>query len=367
MSIKYAHLLPAIFLCFITSGIFAHDIIFCGERIPVDNNFVGTKLMNVIKRQIPEVNMPQLRKRVITNFPRVEHYLRETGLPEDFKYLAIVESGFLNVTSPVGARGFWQLMPETARDMGLTVNEFIDERDNLDKATLAACKVLANYYTFIQKRYAISSWVLTAAAYNFGIGNIVKSINKQGKDYFSMNLNPETAVYVYKIIAVKELFEFPELYMKNFGYNVFTAAAKPPVTVDTDDDTVEFTSMQVQVTDDVEPSAQKPAVSKPVKYRIVEAKIKGDYKDLSDGRFVSIELQDNLQTKGRFNRKGTIIHGTAWIIDNKVFIDLGFDNHDVILYDSDASYDAKGYNQQGVQLSSLKNKHSILLKINEGA
>src|SRR5689334_2459927 len=145
----------------------AHEIIFCGERIPVQNNFVADKLMNVIRQQVPYVNLPQLRKRVEANFPIVEYYLRETGLPEDFKYLAIVESGFLNLTSKAGARGFWQLMPETATELGLVVSPTIDERDNIYKSTYAACKVLASYYLRIKKIYGVSSWVLTAAAYNF--------------------------------------------------------------------------------------------------------------------------------------------------------------------------------------------------------
>lgn len=200
----------------------AHDIIFCGERIPVHNDFVAQKLMNVIRYQIPNVNLPQLRKRVQANFPRVEYYLRATGLPEDLKYLAIVESGFENVTSSVGARGFWQLMPETAKELGLTVSSSLDERDNLDKSTYAACRHLAYYYLEIKKKFGIYSWVLAVAAYNFGIGNISKAIQRQGKDYFTMHLNQETALYVYKIIAVKELFEYPELYMKDFGYNVFS-------------------------------------------------------------------------------------------------------------------------------------------------
>lgn len=351
----------------------AHDIIFCGEQIPVDNNFVATRLMNVIRRQIPQVNLPQLRQRVLKNFPRVEYYLRQTGLPEDFKYLAIVESGFLNVSSSAGARGFWQLMPATARDMGLLVNDYADERDNIDKATLAACKVLADYYKFIQKRYKISSWILTSAAYNFGIGNLVKSIEKQGKDYFSMNLNPETAVYVYKIIAVKELFEYPELYMKNFGYNVFSnrlPALNPSLTDEAAaSDTAEFRSMEVKVSEkpNDESNAVKPenAVTENNKYKIVTAKIQGKYKNFEDGRFISIELQDNLEIRGRFNRKGTILQGTGWAIDDKIFIDIGFNSHDVILYDSDANFDSKGYCLQGIKNSSLKNNHLILLKIKE--
>ncbi|HEX8277422.1 MAG TPA: hypothetical protein VF540_01960, partial [Segetibacter sp.] len=207
------------------------------------------------------------------------------------------------------------------------------------------------------------------AAYNFGIGNIVKKIDNQGKDYFSMNLNPETAVYVYKIIAVKELFEYPELYMKNFGYNVFSPNLPPPVTVPLEESTSdagEFQTMEVKVSEE-EASGEKATapVNRPSKYRIVLAKIRGKYKSFSDGTFISIELQDNLQVKGRFNRKGTVIHGTGWLIDNKIFIDLGFNNHEVILYDADSNYDSKGYCQQGINEGSLKNNHDILLKVQD--
>ncbi len=342
----------------------AHDIFFCGEKIPVNENFVATRLMDVIRGQIPQVNMPQLRKRILTHFPRVEYYLQQTGLPEDLKYLAIVESGFLNVTSPVGARGFWQLMPNTAREWGLVVNENFDERDNLDKSTLAACKVLANYYLYIQKRYKVTSWVLTAAAYNFGIGNIVTSINKQGKDYFSMKLNAETAVYVYKIIAVKELFEYPELYMKGFGYNVFSTSAnavriKPAEVVKTD--TIVFNTMEVQVNKEEVKNVTVPDEN--YKYKMLSAQIKGKYKDFRDGKLISLELLDNLQTKGKFRPRGTIIQGMGWIIDEKIYIDLGFGDHEVIIYDSESNYNSKGYCQQGLKSSSLKNNHTILLKV----
>ena len=237
-------------LCLIDSTkAIAHDIIFCGEKIPVNNDFVSTTLMDVIRQQIPNVNLPVLRKRTEQNFPLVEYYLRATGLPEDLKYLAIVESGFLNQTSEAGARGFWQLMPGTARELGLVVSDNIDERDNINKSTYAACKVLASYYLQIRKRYNISSWVLTAAAYNTGIGNLLKKMNDQGNNYFSMNLNPQTALYVYKIIAVKELFEYPELYMKDFGYNVFSALKPPPINnlLNSNTNQTLFTSMTVNV------------------------------------------------------------------------------------------------------------------------
>src|SRR6218665_682560 len=217
-----------------------HEVVFCGERIPVDNNFVASKLMNVIRKQVPVVNLPKLRQQANAWFPTFERYLSRHGLPLDLKYIPVVESGFTNATSHAGAAGYWQLMPETARGLGLTVNDAIDERLDISKATEAACKLLKSYYS------SIGVWALTLAGYNFGIGNISKAMKKQGSNYFSRQLNPETAIYVYKIIAVKELFEYPELYIKDFGYNVFNSQAKPVVRNTTKgDDDDDFKSMKI--------------------------------------------------------------------------------------------------------------------------
>jgi membrane-bound lytic murein transglycosylase D len=321
----------------------AHDIVFCGERIPVHQDFVSEKLMNVIRKQIPYVNLPQLRKRAEAYFPIIEYYLRETGLPEDFKYLPIVESGFLNVTSTAGARGPWQLMEATAAQWGLSA----DERDNFKKATNAACKVLATYYLELKKRFGVSSWVLTAAAYNFGIGNMRSAISKQGKDYFSMKLNAETASYVYKIIAIKELFEYPELYMKDFGYNVFNVIKKnadKPAAVDS----TEFTSMVVNVNS----TEVKPEKSQ---FNYLPATIKGKYKRFNDGELVTIELGNDMIVKGSFNRKGNQLKGKGWIIGDRIFIDLGYGGHAVTLVDMSGS--------KGVSTSDLKNNKPVMLKV----
>ncbi len=351
----------------------AHDIIFCGERIPVNNNFVADKLMSVIRRQIPYVNLPDLRKRVEASFPVVEYYLRETGLPEDFKYLPIVESGFLNVSSPVGARGFWQLMDKTARQWGLTVSDVVDERDNLRISTYAACKVLASYYLQLRQKYGVSSWVLTAAAYNFGIGNITKAINKQGNDYFSMTLNLETALYVYKIIAVKELFEYPELYMKDFGYNVFQvikagADTKNPTS---SKDSEAFNSMTINVNakDGYHPEnvvIKEPAKSATIEkgaekmfdrsqFKYIAGNIKGKYKNFDDGNLVSIELLEDLEVTGSFSKKGNVLKGKGWIIGDRIFIDLGYSDHAVTLLDNTG--------KKGVLMGSLKKGEPILLKV----
>jgi membrane-bound lytic murein transglycosylase D len=341
----------------------AHDVMFCGEKIPVENNIVSSKLMNIIRRQIPQVNLPQLRRRARENFPMIESYLREIGLPEDLKYIAIVESGFINAISSAGARGIWQLMPSTAKEKGLLVTDMVDERDNLDKATRAACYLLGEYYSSLQKRYKISSWVLTAAAYNFGINNIYRFIDKQGKDYFSMQLNPETAVYVYKIIAVKELFEYPEFYLKDFGYNIFNPQILPPPKIvninNADTDTLAFMSLNLNVGD--KEKVMKDSEYKPA-YKFIGATIKGRYNNFEDRDLVTIVLQENFEIKGSFRSKGTILKGTGWIIDGKIFIDMGYD-HDVIIYDKNGNGGEPG--KQGIEMSLLKNNEPILLKVKD--
>ena len=353
----------------------AHDIIFCGEKIPVENNFVAGKLMNVIRRQIPNVNLPLLRKRVEMYFPTIEYYLHATGLPEDLKYVPIVESAFENITSSAGARGFWQFMDETAVDKGLSISQGKDDRDNLYKSTYAACKLFAEYYLKIKKSYGISSWVLTAAAYNFGISNMCTAIKKQGDDYFSMNLNPETAMYVYKIIAVKELFEYPELYIHDFGYNVFNAFKTPATESFNNDagDTTAFNSMVLNVAQDdgnhpdklalKEPDVplgdilkSKPVVEKDSRnYKYIGANIKGRYTDFVDGQLINVLLQDDLEVNGGFIRKGNIISGKGWLIGDRIFIDLGYNDHEVVLLDNNL--------QKGIESTALKNKELVLLKV----
>ena len=347
------------FFSFFSYQSVAHDIIFCGERIPVDDQFVSNKLMGIIKKQINYVNVPSLRERVNQYMSQVEYYLNATNLPLDFKYLAIVESGFKNAVSGAGAAGFWQLMPETARELGLIVNGLVDERNDFNKSTYAACKVLANYYLYIRKQFGISSWSLTAAAYNNGIGNIQNAIKKQGTNYFQMQLNEETAAYVYKIIAVKELFEYPELYMKDFGYNIFTKTKKAnagnaPENLNIGGMTVKIDQNDgehpVTLDKKLNPSKKNDAT----KTKFVAAKIIGKYKKFKDNDLVSIELLEDLHVFNRFTAKGTTIQGPGWIIDDRIFVDLGY-NHNVVLLDLK--------NEKGVTLKELKNKDKVLLKV----
>jgi len=334
-----------------------HKITFCGEIIPVTNQFVGEKLMNIIKRMRSIANMPSIRSGANAYFPYIESQLIAHGLPVDFKYLPIVESNFQLLVSKAGARGFWQFMPATARDYGLRVDDIIDERDDIEKSTIAACKLLRDYYKYIYRTHKFYSWALTAAAYNFGNGNISKAIRSQGSNYFTMNLNPETAQYVYKIIAVKELFENPELYMKNFGYNIFNPAevavkvTKPEVEPVEETEIVEeeFTELSITaVPDETTVQVKEPNIL------FLKAKLVGDYLPFKDGAIVNIQILENLIADGSYRRKESIIRGKGYIIDDRIFVDLGFE-HVVQLFDPKL--------QKGIPINEMKNKGNVLLRV----
>ncbi len=137
-------------------------------------------------------------------FPLIEPILKKEGIPDDFKYVAIIESHLENVVSPMGAAGFWQLMPKTAREYGLIVNEEVDERYDVEKATYVACKHFKDGYNYFH------NWTLSAAAYNIGIGGIQQALKKQNTDnYYDLLLNKETGSFVYRILAYKTLLSNP--------------------------------------------------------------------------------------------------------------------------------------------------------------
>jgi hypothetical protein len=150
-------------------------------------------------------------KRANRWFPIIEPILKENNIPDDFKYLAVIESGLLNVTSPSGAKGFWQFMPTTAADYKLEVNEFVDERLHLVKSTQAACEYLQSAYNIY------GNWTLAAASYNMGKTGLLTALQTQKvNNYYDLLLNPETARYVYRIIAVKYIISNP----KEYGFSI---------------------------------------------------------------------------------------------------------------------------------------------------
>jgi hypothetical protein len=148
-----------------------------------------------------------LLKRANRFFPTIESILKEQGMPDDLKYVALIESGLLNVNSPVGASGFWQFMDKTGRQYGLTINTEVDERYHLEKATYAACK-------YFKESYAVfNDWGLVAASYNMGIEGLRRQLkNQSGSSYYDLFLNTETSRYVFRILAMKEIAEKPQQY-----------------------------------------------------------------------------------------------------------------------------------------------------------
>lgn len=151
-------------------------------------------------------------KRAHQYFPVIEPILQAYGIPTDFKYLAVAESALMNVVSPSGATGFWQLMPGTARDYGLEVNDVIDERYHAKKATEAACQYLLNAYE------VFGNWTAVAASYNMGVNGLLRQMKRQKcTNYYDLLLNSETSRYVFRILAIKEIFENHKQYGFSFS------------------------------------------------------------------------------------------------------------------------------------------------------
>ncbi len=138
----------------------------------------------------------------------IETILKEKGIPDDFKYLAVAESGFNpRAVSSARAIGFWQFMKGTAQDYGLEVNNLVDERYHIEKSTYAACEYLLDSYE------KFGSWTLVAASYNRGMTGIRKQMTRQkADDYYDLLLTSETARYVFRIVAIKLILENPERY-----------------------------------------------------------------------------------------------------------------------------------------------------------
>lgn len=184
------------------------SLTFAGEQVPMDEydvrEAVDRELMTNLYWQS---NLLLYFKRAYRYFPIIEPILKENGLPDDFKYLAVIESGLTNVVSPSNAAGFWQFLKTTGTIHGLEITNEVDERYHLEKATKAACTYLKNSYA------SQGSWTGAAAAYNMGDGGFKRSTtNQKTKSYWDLYLNSETARYVYRMLAVKILFENPEKY-----------------------------------------------------------------------------------------------------------------------------------------------------------
>jgi len=188
------------------------EMTFCGETINLEDEDIRERLdKEILVNAYFQSSTFQAMKRAHRYFPEMERTLKANGIPEDFKYLAVIESNLIQAVSPVGAQGFWQFMPFTAKEHDIIMNDEVDERLNIKKSTIAACEYLKTAHD------TLKDWVLTAASYNRGIGGVRSDMRWQGTaNYFDTHMNSETGRYVFRILAMKLIFENPEAY----GYDM---------------------------------------------------------------------------------------------------------------------------------------------------
>ncbi len=188
---------------------FKEPLLFLGERVPLDRRDIRERLEKEMLLSLWD--RPQVilwLKRASRYLPHVEKFLKEYGMPQDLKYVPVVESALRpHSGSAKGAIGFWQFLRATGRKYGLRIDAAMDERRNIFKSTEAACKYLKDLHE------QFNSWPLALAAYNMGENGLASEIKLQEtNDYYSLYLSLETQRYFFKLITAKLILENPESY-----------------------------------------------------------------------------------------------------------------------------------------------------------
>ncbi|MBN8578973.1 MAG: lytic transglycosylase domain-containing protein [Cyclobacteriaceae bacterium] len=184
------------------------SISFAGEAVPLQQPDVRERLDRELQVNIYlQSSTLFMLKRANRWLPRMTEILKAHNIPDDFKYLPLIESGLVNGVSPKEAVGYWQIREAAGKELGMEITNEVDERYDPLKSTEAACKYLKNAYT------KLGSWTLAAASYNRGVAGIKSDLqDQQVDDYYDAHLNDETARYVFRILAIKEIFEHPDKY-----------------------------------------------------------------------------------------------------------------------------------------------------------
>lgn len=184
------------------------EISFAGESVPLDIPDVRERLDKELQINCYlHSNTIFLIKRANRWLPQMQEILRKYDIPDDFKYLPLIESNLLNVTSYRDAVGYWQILESSGKELGLEITNEVDERYDPLKATEAACKYLKRAYN------KFGDWALVAASYNRGMGGMERALEDQRvKSYYDLYLNDETSRYVFRILAIKQIVENPVKY-----------------------------------------------------------------------------------------------------------------------------------------------------------
>jgi hypothetical protein len=181
---------------------------FAGEDVPMDITDVRERFDKELQiNTYFHSNTIFLIKRAHRWLPQIEKILRQHDIPDDFKYLPLIESNLLNARSPKDAVGYWQILEDSGKEYGLEITKEVDERYDPLKATEAACKYLRQAYR------KFKNWTVVAASYNRGMAGIQRAMDDQKVDsYYDLYLNEETSRYVFRILAIKEIIEHPMKY-----------------------------------------------------------------------------------------------------------------------------------------------------------
>ncbi len=223
---------------------------FAGEKVPLDNFEVKERMdrefiVNTYYHSFTIISI----KRANRYFPVIEPILKAHGIPDDFKYVSVIESGLSNAISPAGAVGFWQFMEAAGRKYGLEINDEVDQRYDLKKATEAACLYIKDAYD------EFGSWTMAAASFNMGTNGVEKQMSRQKtNNYYNLVLGDETSRYVARIIAMKIILQHPE----NYGF-----------AIEKDDLYPELPTYEVTVNGSI-PNLADFAIDKGVNYKILK-------------------------------------------------------------------------------------------------
>jgi len=186
---------------------------FAGEAVPIENPDIYERMdRELLVNTYWQSNALLLLKRANKYFPVIEPILKEYGVPDDFKYLAVIESGLTQAVSPAKAVGFWQILEGTGKDFKLEINDNVDERYHIEKSTRVACEYLK------KSKERFGTWTMAAAAYNAGNTGVLRQLERQDvSKYYDLLLGEETGRYVFRILALKEIMGNPKKY--GFNYN----------------------------------------------------------------------------------------------------------------------------------------------------
>jgi hypothetical protein len=197
------------------------ELKFAGEKVPMGNFEVAERIdRELIINVFWNSSTILAIKRANRWFPVIEPILKKNNIPDDFKYIPLIESNLSNTVSSAGAVGFWQFIEDQAKKYGLEVNTEVDERYNVEKSTEAACKYIKDSYD------EFKSWTLAAASFNMGVNGLNKQITRQKvHNYYDLLLSDETSRYIPRIVAMKEIYTHQEKY----GYYISKNELYPPL------------------------------------------------------------------------------------------------------------------------------------------